>query len=72
MRKVNKTKPDIREIPEGEVMFIMCVFKGKSRPILCFVDGGCNCWVATEDLPAEELVSVKLREGPIPMGVAGG
>ena len=29
MQKVNKSKPDIREIPEGEVMFIMCVFKGK-------------------------------------------
>ena len=28
--------------------------------------------MATEDLPAKELVSVKLREGPIPMGVAGG
>ena len=72
IRKISKSKPDIRPVPEGEAMFIMCVFKGRTRPVLAFIDGGCNCWVANDDIPVNELIAVKLREGPIPMGVASG
>ena len=38
--KINKT---IRPIPEGEPVFIMNVFQGKTRPVHAFIDGGCNC-----------------------------
>ena len=62
----------MRPIPEGESIFIMNIFKGKTRPIVAFIDGGCNCWVAKEGVPEEQLTSVKMRSGPIPCGVASG
>ena len=39
---------------------------------MCFVDSGCNCWIALDGIPQNELKSVKLREGPISLGVASG
>ena len=72
MAKISKGKPDVRPIPEGEPIFIMTVFKGRSRPVLAFIDSGCNCWVSAEGIPENELVACKLSEGPIPMGVASG
>ena len=70
--KSNVKHPDVRPIPEGEPVFIMNIFKGRTRPLLAFIDGGCNCWVAKEGVPERELVSAKLREGPIKVGVASG
>ena len=67
--KMNKT---IRPIPEGEPIFIMNVFQGKTRPVLAFIDGGCNCWVAKQGVPETELVSIKTRSGPIDVSVASG
>ena len=66
------SNPDVRPIPEGESIFIMNVFKGRTRPIMAFIDGGCNCWVAKKGVPEKELTSVKMRSGPIPCGVASG
>ena len=66
------SQPNVREIPDGDVMFTMCVFQGKTRPVLAFMDSGCNVWVANEEVPAKELRAVKLKQGPIGMGVASG
>ena len=66
------SQSNVREIPNGDVMFTMCVFQGKTRPVLAFMDSGCNVWVANEDVPAKELRAVKLKQGPICMGVASG
>ena len=72
MKKVTKSKPDIRPIPEGEPVFIFSVFKGLNGPVMVFIDSGCNFWLAEEGIPQTELKSCKLADGPIPMGVAGG
>ena len=48
--KDGTSNPDVRPIPEGESIFIMNVFKGKTRPIMAFIDGGCNCWVPEKEL----------------------
>ena len=72
LKQSSGNQPDVRPIPEGESIFIMNVFKGKTRPIVAFIDGGCNCWVAKEGVPEEQLISVKMRSGPIPCGVASG
>ena len=53
-------------------MFTMCVFQGKTRPVLAFMDSCCNVWVSNEDVLANEMTAVKLRQGPIGMGVASG
>ena len=70
--KASEENPDVRGIPPGETVFIMCVLKGKTRPITAFIDSGCNCFVAKEDVVKNELNAFKARDGPIPMGVAGG
>ena len=72
MKKVTKSKPDIRPIPEGEPVFIFSVFKGLNGPVMVFIDSGCNFWLAEEGIPETEMKSCKLSDGPIPMGVAGG
>ena len=70
--KASEDNPDVRGIPPGETVFIMCVLKGKTRPVTAFIDSGCNCFVAREDVVKEELNAIKVSDGPIPMGVAGG
>ena len=70
--KMEGLSPDIRPIPDGEPIFILNVMQGKTRPLLVFIDGGCNCFVAKEGVPEKELTSVKLRSGPIDVGVASG
>ena len=72
MKRVTKSKPDIRPIPEGEPVFIFSVFQGLKGPVMAFIDSGCNFWLAEEGIPETELKSCKLADGPIPMGVAGG
>ena len=62
----------IMRIPEGETMFMFCVVKGKTRGLTAFLDNGCSGWLVKDGVPEKELKSVKLRDGPIPMGVAGG
>ena len=66
------SQPNVREIPDGDVMFTMCVFQGKTRPVLAFMDSGCNVWVANKDVSAKELRAVKLKQGPTGMGVDSG
>ena len=59
-------------IPEGETLFVFCLIKGKTRALRAFMDGGCSSWLVRDGVPQNELKSVKLRDGPIPMWVAGG
>ena len=72
LKSSNGKYPDVKPIPEGEPVFIMNIFKGRTRPLLAFIDSGCNCWVAKEGVPQRELISAKLRDGPIKVGVASG
>lgn len=62
----------ILQIPEGETLFVFCLIKGRTRTLRAFMDGGCSSWLAKDGVPQNELRSVKLRDGPIPMWVAGG
>ena len=59
-------------IPEGETLFIFCIIKGRTRSLRSFMDCGCSSWLVKNGVPENELKSVKLRDGPIPMFVAGG
>ena len=36
------------------------------------IDSGANCWLAKDTVPQSELTSMKLMDGPIPIGVASG
>ena len=69
MRRCQKNAT-IRPIPEGDPVFIFCVFKGRKNDIMTFIDCGANVWLALEGIPHNELHSVKLHDGPITLGVA--
>ena len=62
----------IQPIPKGEPVFIFCIFQGKQGPVQAFIDSGANCWLALDGVPQNELTSVKIEDGPIPLGVASG
>ena len=66
MRRV-QSNSKIHGIPDGEAVFILTY-----GPVMTFIDGGANCWLAQEGVPEREFVSVKLDHGPIPLSVAGG
>ena len=36
----------IRSVPNGEPVFIFCVFKGKKGDVMTFIDSGANVWLA--------------------------
>ena len=38
-KEINMGKPDVWLISEGEPIFIMNIFKGKTRLVLAFIDG---------------------------------
>ena len=59
-------------IPEGDPMFIFCMIQGRTRPLRSFMDGGCSSWLAKNGVPENELKSIKLKQGPLKMFVAGG
>ena len=71
MRKL-KLDAKLHKVPEGEAVFIFCLIEGLTRPVMCFVDSGANCWLARDGVPEKEFISVKLRDGPIPLSVASG
>ena len=71
MRRLN-IDTTVRGVPSGDPVFIFCVFKGKKSNIMTFIDSGANVWLAEDGIPQNELISVKHREGPIPLGVASG
>ena len=71
-REIARKSEDIVPVPKGEVLFLFCVVKGKTRDLLAFIDGGCNTMLAIEGVPENELDSALLRKGPIYVGVAGG
>ena len=71
MRKIS-SNAKVQRIPEGDPVFIFCAIQGLNGPVMCFIDGGCNCWLAQEGIPEKEFISVKLTDGPIPLSVASG
>ena len=43
LKSSNGKYPDVKPIPEGEPVFIMNIFRGRTRPLMAFIDSGCNC-----------------------------
>ena len=61
---------DLRDVPEGRGTFEFTVIRGKTRPLMSFIDTGGDKWFVRNDA-IDELVSTKVRDGPIPIRVAG-
>ena len=71
MRKI-QGNAKVHKIPQGEPVFIFCVVQGLQNSIMAFIDSGANCFLSQEGIPENELISVKLQDGPIPLSVASG
>ena len=71
MRKI-QGNAKVQKIPQGEPVFIFCVVQGLHNPIMAFIDSGANFFLSQEGIPENELISVKLQNGPIPLSVASG
>ena len=50
MRRIN-SRSKVHGIPDGDAVFILTVVKGRSGPVMTFVDSGANCWLAAEGVP---------------------
>ena len=60
----------VHPIPKGEPVFIFSIFQGKKGAVQSLIDSGANCWLAKDMVPQSEFTSMKLMDGPIPIGVA--
>ena len=69
--RVKKVDTTVHPLPGGTPVFIFCIFEGKTQPICTFIDSGANCWLAKDGIPQNQLDSIMLQKGPIPLGVAG-
>ena len=56
--------------PEGEPLFMFSPVKGKTRDLIVFCDNGCSHAMFRTDID-QELDTVTLRTGPLPMNTAG-
>ena len=64
------TNKVVINVPDGDVTFIFCKIKGRNSEVQAFIDGGCNCAIARDGIPLNELRSCKFRYGPISIDVA--
>ena len=69
VKRMGVREDEIRDVPKGKGVFEFCVVKGKTRPLMVFVDSGCDGW-ATGDKAIPELTAVRLEDGPIRLNVA--
>ena len=57
---VNSVKPDevsneVFDIPDGNPPFFLAPLKGKTEPVLTFLDSGCSDAVFEHDIPGNQL-----------------
>ena len=62
----------VHDIPDGEPLFMFSTLVGKTRPLTCFYDSGASHLLLKEGVPQNELDSVQIRKGPIPVSAVGG
>ena len=61
----------VKELPEGDPLFMFSTIPGKTRDLNAFYDSGCSHLLTNSNVPEKELPAVKTRAGPIPIAAAG-
>ena len=64
-RNAKKRGAELHDVPDGNSMFILAALKGKTEPVLTFLDSGCSDAVFRHDIPGNQLAGVCINEGPI-------
>jgi len=65
MRNARKRGAKVYDVPDGNSMFIVAPLKGKTNPVLGFLDSGCSDAVFKQEVPGNQLQGVCINEGPI-------
>ena len=58
---------DVRKlyVSDGNSMFVLARFKGKTQPVLAFLDSGCSDSVLEYGIPGTQLPGFCINQGPI-------
>ena len=71
-RNARKRGAEVYDVPDGNSMFILAPLKGKTNPVLGFLDSGCSDAVFKQGVPGNQLQGVCINEGPICCTGVGG
>ena len=71
-RNARKKGAEVYDVPDGNSLFILAPLKGKTDPVLGFLDSGCSDAVFKHGIPGEQLQGVCVNEGPICCTGVGG
>ena len=66
MAKASKVK----DLPQGELLFLFSYIPGKTRDLTCFYDLGCSHCMIKSDVPIKQLDAVMTRKGPLMINAA--
>ena len=62
----------VLEEPKGRPMFQFFMARGKTKPVMTFMDSGCSDAIFREGIPAVQWEGAVSKAGPFPMGGVGG
>ena len=62
----------VLEEPKGRPMFQFFLAKGKTKPVMTFMDSGCSDAIFREGIPAVQWEGAVSKAGPFGMGGVGG
>ena len=62
----------VEEEPKGRPMFQFFLAKGKTKPVMTFMDSGCSDAIFREGIPAVQWEGAVSKSGPFDMGGVGG
>ena len=71
-RNARKRGAEVYDVPDGDSMFILAPLKGKTEPVLGFLDSGCSDAVFKQDVVSSQLQGVCINQGPICCTGVGG
>ena len=64
-RNAKKKGAEVFDIPDGNSLFVLAPLKGKTEPVLTFLDSGCSDAVFEHGIPGNQLQGICINEGPI-------
>ena len=64
-RYAKKRGAKILDVPDGNSMFVLAPLKGKTQPVLAFLDSGCSDAVFEHGIPGNQLPGFCINQGPI-------
>ena len=64
-RYSKKRGAKILDVPDSNFMFVLAHLKGRTQPVLAFLDSGCSDAVFEHGIPGSQLPGFRINQGPI-------